>query len=175
MKLYHVVAVANNNVMGKNNQLPWPKLSADLKFFKDLTTDQGKGGVILMGRKTFQSIGRALPNRINYVLSRSLVEPAEFKIIKRSEEKVYFFQSLQDALDKYLPNADKIYIIGGAEIFKQTMDKIDGIYLTRIYADYKGDTYYPLDLETSDLFKEKSRTLLQENPKIEVLYYEKQS
>jgi glyoxylase-like metal-dependent hydrolase (beta-lactamase superfamily II)/dihydrofolate reductase len=154
MKLFHVVAMAQNRVIGKDNKLPW-HFPADLKFFKELTTGQ----TILMGRKTFDSIGRPLPNRQNFVLSRK-------KQVSNSES-VHFFESFEEAAAKV--KTEKAFIIGGGEIFKQTSGKIDGIYLTQIHAGFDGDTFYP---EIPASFKEKSRTLLQENPKIEVIYYE---
>ena len=153
MKLYHVVAMAKNRVIGKDNKLPW-HFSADLKHFKQLTT----GSTVIMGRKTFESIGKPLPNRENIILSRS-----GFK----APEGVKVFRELKDALKK--SRSEKIFIIGGAEIFKQTMAQIDGIYLTQIDSEYAGDVFYP-NIPSS--FKEKSRTLLQENPRLEVIYYE---
>lgn len=144
MKLFHVVAIANNRVIGKDNKLPW-HFPADLKFFKQLTT----GHTVIMGRKTFESIGKPLPNRENIVISRSGL-------------------SLEGALQQ--AKGEKVFIIGGAQLFEQTLNQIDGIYLTRIHADYEGDTFYP---ELPKNFVEKSRTPLQENPKIEVIYYEK--
>ena len=158
--LFHVVAMANGRVIGKDNQLPW-HFSSDLKHFKQLTT----GSTVIMGRKTYDSIlamngGKILPNRENFVLSHKRY-PVEV-------EKLHFFNSIEEAMSNL--QTDKAYIIGGQEIFSQTMNRVDGIYLTNINADYKGDAFYP---ELPSSFKEKSRTLLQENPKIEVIYYEK--
>ena len=153
MKLYHVVAMAKNRVIGKDNKLPW-HFSADLKHFKQLTT----GSTVIMGRKTFESIGKPLPNRENIILSRS-----GFK----APEGVKVFKELKDALKNI--QSEKVFIIGGAEIFEQTMAQIDGIYLTQIDSEYSGDVFYP---EIPVSFKEKSRTLLQEDPKIEVVFYQ---
>jgi dihydrofolate reductase len=154
--LFHVVAMANRRVIGKNNRLPW-HFPSDLKHFKQLTT----GGTILMGRKTFASIGKPLPERINFVVSRSA---------KQGGDNPRFFQSIEEAL-RSVATKD-CYVIGGAEIYRQTMDQIDGIYLTRIHADYEGDAFYP---EIPSFFRETSRTKLQENPLIEVLFYERVS
>ncbi len=153
--LYHVVAMAENRVIGKDNRLPW-HFSSDLKHFKQLTMGQ----TIIMGRKTFQSIGaKPLPGRENFVLSR------EVKI--KTVPNLRFFDSLEDTLKNVLTH--KTFIIGGASIFKETMSLVDGIYLTQIHKDYEGDTFYP---EIPPYFKEKSKETLQENPKIEVIFYE---
>ncbi len=151
--LFHVVAMAQNKVIGKDNKLPW-HFSADLKFFKALTT----GHTVIMGRKTFESIGRALPNRENFVISRS---PHE------SSGSLKYFSSIDAAMRAV--TTEKAFIIGGAEIYKQTIDKIEGIYQTLIHQDFEGDAYYP---GIPAGFHEVSREKLQENPLIEVLFYE---
>ena len=149
---YHVVAMAENRVIGKDNRLPWHFLS-DLKHFKQLTM----GNTILIGRKTFESIGKPLPGRENFVLSRK----------KTGDGNVKFFGSFEDALKNVsTPNC---YIIGGASLYQQSMALVDGIYLTKIHALYEGDTFYP---EIPPYFEEKSKETLQENPKIEVIFYE---
>ncbi|MBI3999372.1 MAG: dihydrofolate reductase [Candidatus Omnitrophica bacterium] len=149
---YHVVAMAENRVIGKDNRLPW-HFSSDLKHFKQLTM----GNTILIGRKTFESIGKPLPGRENFVLSRK----------KTGDGNVKFFGSFEDALKNVsTPNC---YIIGGASLYQQSMTLVDGIYLTQIHAYYEGDTFYP---EIPPHFKEKSKETLQENPKIEVIFYE---
>ena len=155
MSLYHVVAAANNRVIGKDNKLPW-HFPADLKFFKQLTT----GSTVIMGRKTFESIGRPLPNRENFVVSRGKFQ---------DKDSVRYFQSMENAEEAV--KTEKAFIIGGGQIFNQTFDQIDGIYLTRIHADYEGDAFYP---EIPATFFEKWRQPLQDNPKIEVIFYERQ-
>jgi dihydrofolate reductase len=153
--LFHVVAVARNRVIGKNNKLPW-HFSSDLKHFKALTT----GSTVIMGRKTFESIGKPLPNRENFVLSRTRSgSPAPH---------LYFFNSIETALKNV--KTENAFIIGGAELYNQTMDKVNGIYLTRIDADYEGDAFYP---EIPEGFDEIEIENLQDNPKIEVVLYEK--
>ena len=171
MKLYHVVAAAENGVIGKDNKLPW-HFSSDLKFFKQLTT----GSTVIMGRKTFESIGKPLPGRENVVLTRkseiasSASPPRNDNSVIASERSersnLVFCTSIEEALGKV--RTFQAYIIGGENIYRQTLDKIDGIYLTKIYASYEGDAFYP---EIPKTFKEKSKTLLQENPKIEVIFY----
>lgn len=159
--LYHVVAVSQNGVIGKDNKLPW-HFSADLKFFKALTT----GHTVIMGRKTFESIGRALPNRQNFVISRSA---------HQNTENLNFFLSIEAALDAV--QTPKAFIIGGAEIYKQTINKIEGIYLTRIHQDFEGDAFYagvPADFR--EISCEKLPCLpagRQDNPLIEILTYQK--
>ena len=150
--IYHVVAVAENGVIGKDNKLPW-HFSSDLKFFKDLTT----GHTIVMGRKTFDSIGKALPNRENIVISRAAHAPAA---------GVTFVTSVGEALKK--ARKGDTFIIGGASIFRETREALDGVYLTRIHATFAGDVFYP---GVPEGFREVSRTSLQEDPKIEVLLY----
>ncbi|MDP3980681.1 MAG: dihydrofolate reductase [Chlamydiota bacterium] len=155
MKLYHIVAMAKHHVIGKNNQLPW-HFSSDLKHFKKLTI----GSTVIMGRKTYQSIGKPLPDRTNYILSRSSSAIAG----------VECFASIEAAIDAV--KTERCYIIGGASLYAQTLHQIDGIYLTQIDADYEGDCFYP---EIPSCFKEVSRSVLQENPMLEVIEYVKGS
>jgi dihydrofolate reductase len=156
MTLYHAVAAANGRVIGKNNRLPW-HFSSDLKFFKALTW----GETVLMGRKTYESIGKPLPGRQNFVLSRDLK-------ISPPPPGVRFFASLAEAVSRI--ETPKGFIIGGASVYAQSFSLIDGIYLTRIEADYEGDAFYP---EIPPAFIETRRELLQENPKISVIFYKK--
>ncbi len=177
MSIYHVVAMAQNKVIGKDNKLPW-HFSADLKFFKALTTGQ----TVIMGRKTFESIGKPLPNRENFVLSRAsykIILEAFSKLKPEEAQKVKNFESIRDAIQAV--KTEKAFIIGGAEIYKQTIDKIDGIYLTLIHQDFEGDAYYP---GVPAGFREVSRETLQEKtacltaggqekPLIEVIFYQR--
>lgn len=123
-----IAAVANNNVIGKDNKLIW-HIPEDLKYFKDLTT----GHAIIMGRKTYESIGRPLPNRQNIVISRT---PSEY-----SSDGVTYVSSLQEAIDSAKGN--ELFIIGGESIYRAAMSLADKLYITRIYADYEGDTFFP--------------------------------
>jgi dihydrofolate reductase len=122
-----VAAMGANRVIGRDGELPW-HIPGDLKFFKQLTT----GGTILMGRKTHDSIGRPLPKRRNLVLSRT----------GSGAEGVEVFSSL-DEIDRTVPSDEKIYVIGGAEVYRLTMDRWDEVYLTRIEGDHEGDTFLP--------------------------------
>ena len=152
--IYHVVAVSKNGVIGKDGKLPW-RFPADLKFFKNLTT----GHTVIMGRKTFDSLGKPLPNRENIVITRR----------PRPETAgVKFAESVDQALRR--AQKGKIFIIGGASIYRKTVHLIDGIYLTRIHQDYEGDAFYS---GVPEGFREVSREKLQENPPIEVIFYQR--
>ena len=154
VKLYHIVACAENRMIGKNGQLPW-HFSVDLKHFKETTM----GSTIIMGRRTFESIGKKpLPGRENFVLSRAQQETIP---------NVKYFCSLEEAL-KHVAT-ETAFVIGGADLFRQTMGQVDGIYLTKIARAYEGDVYYP---EIPKGFKEKwKKTLQEESPKIEATFY----
>ena len=121
-----IVAMSNNRVIGNNNKLIW-KLSSDLKRFKELTTGQS----VVMGRKTYESIGRPLPNRRNIIITRNL----EYEV-----EGCETVSSLEEAL--LLTNND-CFIIGGGEIYKQSLEVADKIYLTLVHKEFEGDTSFP--------------------------------
>lgn len=123
-----IVAVADNGVMGRDNALPW-RLSADLKRFKALTM----GKPMLMGRRTFDSIGKALPGRTNIVLTRSPDWQAPGVVVVRS---------VDEALE-YAKDAPELAVIGGAEIFRLTLPLADRIHLTQVHANIPGDTVFP--------------------------------
>lgn len=123
-----IVAVDENNGIGKNNQLPW-HLPADLKHFKNLTS----GHSILMGRKTFDSIGKPLPNRRNIVISR---QP------DLNTEGVEYCSSLDEAI-RLCNHEAEIFIIGGAQIFEQALGFADILYLTAIHHNFDTDTFFP--------------------------------
>lgn len=122
-----IVTTTQNNVIGKDNQMPW-HLPADLAWFRQNTT----GKPVIMGRKTFESIGRPLPKRINIVLSR---QPFE-------HEGVTWKDSLESAVD-FVKDSEEIVLIGGGELFKQYLPKADKLYLTQIQAEIEGDTFFP--------------------------------
>jgi dihydrofolate reductase len=128
--LSHIVAVSENNVIGSNNELPW-KLPDDFKYFKNKTWAMP----VIMGRNTYESMKKDLPGRINIVVTRKtdwhpdnvFVAPDIEKAISQAKES----------------DAKEIFIIGGGEIFKQTIGIVDRIYLTRVHTTIDGDTYYP--------------------------------
>ncbi|MDO8954110.1 MAG: dihydrofolate reductase [Gammaproteobacteria bacterium] len=125
MKLSAVVAYSQNRVMGKNNQLPW-HLPDDLKHFKALTV----GKPVLMGRKTYESIGKPLPNRRNIILSRDpALQIAGCEVIH--------------SIDELKATDEEIMVIGGAEIFAMLLPQIDTLYLTEIQASIDGDVFFP--------------------------------
>lgn len=115
-----VVAASENNAIGVNNDLPW-RLPDDLRFFKKVTM----GKPVLMGRKTFESLGKPLPGRLNIVLSRSAIE---------LPESVMHFSTYADAI-AYLreQNTEELCIIGGGQIFEQVLAEADQLYLTRVH------------------------------------------
>ena len=130
-----LVAAAENNAIGKNNQLLW-HLPNDLKFFKNTTW----GLVVIMGRKTFESVGKPLPGRINIVITRQ----ADWKA-----EGVTAATSLKDALHKAeAANFKEAFVIGGGEIYKEAFHQADIVYLTRVHAEFNGDTFFPAIHET---------------------------
>jgi dihydrofolate reductase len=123
-----IAAVSKNNVIGNDNKLLW-HLPADLKHFKEITSDH----TVIMGRKTYESIGKALPKRRNIVVTRQEDFVAEGCEV---------FHHLQAAIDTCL-NEDEVFIIGGGEIYNQAIYAADKIYLTRIYTIIEGDTRFP--------------------------------
>jgi len=134
VKLSLIVAVAENGVIGNNNDLPW-KISSDLKYFKEKTM----GKPIIMGRKTFQSIGRPLPGRVNIVITRdSSFVP----------EGVITAHTLEMALDvgknmALVKGVDEVMVIGGAQIYALTLPDADRLYLTRVHGEVEGDALFP--------------------------------
>ncbi len=128
MIISFVVAIAENNAIGKDNGLLW-HLPTDLKHFKQITN----GHTIIMGRKTFDSMGKPLPNRRNIVITRN----ADLKI-----EGAEVTTSLDDAL-ALCKTEEEVFIIGGAEIYKEALDKTDRIYLTTVHQRFEGDAYFP--------------------------------
>ena len=128
--LSHIVAASENNVIGFNNELPW-HLANDFKYFKNKTW----GMPVIMGRKSFESLKKGLPGRINIVVTNNG---------NWHPEGIYVANSIDKAIEKAKESdAKEIFIIGGGEIFKQTMDKVSRIYLTRVHATIEGDTFYP--------------------------------
>lgn len=126
----HLVAISENNVIGTNGQLPW-HLPNDLKYFKNLTW----GGVVIMGRKTFESVNKPLPGRLNIVVTSNPNWKAD---------GVVTASGVDAAIDyAYHEHFKEIFIIGGGEIFRQTMNIADVLYITRVHTQLDGDTYYP--------------------------------
>ena len=133
--LSHIVAASENNIIGIKNGLPW-KLSNDFKYFKNKTW----GMPVIMGRNTFESLKKDLPGRINIVLTKKT---------DWHPENVFVTHDIDKAIEKAKESeAKEIFVIGGGEVFRQTMNKVDRIYLTRVHTTVEGDTSYP-ELEAS--------------------------
>lgn len=130
MKVSLIAALARNRVIGRDNRLPW-RLPADLRRFKQLTM----GHTLLVGRKTFESIGRLLPGRTMLVASRQQ---------GYAPEGVRVVRSVQEALDVAREGGEtELFVAGGAEIYRQTLPVADRLHLTRIEEDVPGDAYFP--------------------------------
>ena len=138
-----IVAKAENNVIGNKNQLIW-HLPNDLKRFKQLTT----GHPIIMGRKTFESIGKPLPNRTNIVITRNTVWTAE---------GIVTVHSLEDAIQLASRTDSEIFIIGGGNIYQQALKLADVLEVTEVHQDFEGDAHFPeIDLnQWQETFREK--------------------
>lgn len=127
MSFSHIVACTSKLVIGNDGRIPW-HIKEDLQRFKQLTQHH----TVIMGRKTFESIGRPLPTRRNIIISRN---PSTIPGVE-------LVSDISSALELCSPDEES-FIIGGAEIYRQTLDSIDRIYLTLVDSDYSGDTYYP--------------------------------
>jgi dihydrofolate reductase len=144
----HLVAVSKNLVIGVDNNLPW-NLKADLAHFKKYTLDK----IIIMGRKTYESIGRPLPNRINYVVSRTLNEIPGTVVFNSLENAI----SAAEQENIKMNRDNEIVIIGGGHIFHETSESMNKLIITRVDCDIDGDIYYPdIDLTRWDLIKTES-------------------
>jgi len=132
-----VVAKADNGVIGRDGKLPW-HISADLKFFKRMTV----GKPVIMGRKTYDSIGKPLPRRTNIVVTRDGTWSAVGVTVVQDLPSA-FALAYEDA---HRTGADEIAVIGGAEIYRQTLAKADRIYLTEVHGIFEGDARLDLDL-----------------------------
>ncbi|MCE3011061.1 MAG: dihydrofolate reductase [Proteobacteria bacterium] len=132
--------MAKNRVIGSNNRLPW-HYPEDLKFFKEKT----KGKILIMGRKTFESLPGALPNRFHVIVTRdSSYHPADS--LKISPDQFCVVNSLEAALDLASQRAktdEEVFIAGGSEIYLQSLSLIEKLYLTVIQKDFTGDSYFP--------------------------------
>jgi dihydrofolate reductase len=130
-RLSLVAAVATNGVIGRDNKIPW-RLPSDLKRFKALTI----GNPVVMGRKTFQSIGRPLPSRVNIVVSRGVFDGGGALAVPSLAAGVAL------AAERAGEHGE-IFVIGGAEIYRETMASADRLYITEVEAAPAGDAYFP--------------------------------
>jgi len=134
MKLSLICAMDENMVIGRNNALPW-HLPEDLKYFKRTTM----GKCIIMGRRTFESIGRPLPGRTNIIVTRS----RDYEV-----ENARVVDSLSDAIElaenvSFIEGVDEAFVIGGAELYRHALPYVDRLHLTMVHAEIDGDTYFP--------------------------------
>ncbi|OKS85461.1 Dihydrofolate reductase [Mucilaginibacter polytrichastri] len=123
-----MVAIAQNHAIGKNNQLLW-NLPRDLKHFKDITT----GHTVIMGRKTYDSVGKPLPKRRNIIVTRQNITIEGCEVVA----------SIEDALALCADEAE-VFIVGGAEIYRQAMHLTNRIYLTIVKKDFEADSFFPV-------------------------------
>lgn len=133
-----IVAMAQNNVIGINNNLPW-HLPNDLKYFKKVTM----GKPIVMGRKTYESIGRPLPGRRNIVITRQsgytgVGENDAIDVVSSLEQAIELGENIA-----LVEGHEEVMVIGGAEIYKQALLKADRLYITHVLSDVDGDAYFP--------------------------------
>jgi dihydrofolate reductase len=140
MILTHIVACSKNHVIGTEGDLPW-SLPEDMKFFRETT----KGHIMIMGRKTFDSFkGRALPHRYHIVITR---DPSKREFPASASNPVVFVGSLEEALEKARPLTaqwgEEVFVIGGGEIYRQSMPHAHKLLVTLIDREFDGDTYYP--------------------------------
>jgi len=147
-----IAAMSLNRVIGAGNKIPW-HLPEDFKWFKKMTTGQ----VIVMGRKTYESIGRPLPNRKTIVLSRSPLEIAGVNVVADLQD----LGSLQDDLA-----GREIFICGGAQVYEQALPLCSDLYLTLIKRNVEGDTFFPA---FEDRFTLKEQLL--DGPEFKILHY----
>ena len=155
-----IVAIGKNNEIGKNNQLLW-HIPEDLKNFKKITT----GKTVIMGKNTYESIGNPLPNRVNIVLSRNFLEigkkiSEDRKKYENETTKLEFFDDFQKVIEKYKDFPEEVFIIGGGEIYKKSLELgiITRIYMSHVdFSDDEADTYFP------EIDFEKWVTLTEEN------------
>ena len=157
-----IVAKAKNNIIGKDNKLLW-KLPADLQRFKELTT----GHIIIMGRKTFESLGRVLPNRKHIVFTQN----PDFKV---NDENVQVVHSMLE-IQEYIESEEECFVIGGAMIYNLPMPYVNKMYITQIDKDFEGDAFFPRIDETKWKEVEREKGVKDENNNLEYEFitYEK--
>ena len=124
-----IAAIGDNNELGKNNGLIW-NLPSDLKFFKKITINHP----VIMGKNTYLSIGRALPNRYNILVSKSIKEAEGFEIV----------DNFENIVDRFLNSPEEVFIIGGSSLYNYFLPCADKLYLTRIHETEECDVYFPM-------------------------------
>lgn len=156
-----IVAKSINNAIGKDNKLLW-KIPDDMKRFKEITT----GHTVIMGRKTFESIGKVLPNRLNIILTRD----PNYKV---DDPNVKILGGVSD-LEEYINDENENFVIGGAQIYSILMPKCQKLYVTQVDKDFVGDTYFPVIRENEWEVTEKTEGPKDENDfKYEYITYKR--
>jgi len=168
--LSHIVAASQNHVIGFKGKLPW-NIPEDLRYFFNKT----KNKILIMGRKSFDSLGKPLPHRLNIVLTRQKdfqdrVKAFENTLVFPNFEEALKHSSQSSQIEKY---GNEIFIGGGGEIYKQTLLSMDRLYVTRIDKSYEGDAFYPEIPE--DKFELLSREDRKEPVPFSFLVYEKKA
>jgi len=135
MRIALIVAMSRNRVIGRNNKLPW-YLPEDLKYFKRVTV----GKPIIMGRKTFESIGRPLPGRLNIVVTRNAEWSAEGVTAVTDLDQAFARAEAQATID----GVDEVMVIGGGHIYEAVLPRADRLYLTQVHAEVAGDAWFPV-------------------------------
>ena len=151
-----IVAKGKNNIIGKDNEMVW-HLPEDLKHFKNLTI----GHTIIMGRKTFESLGKPLPNRKHIIFSQN----PDFKVNDENVEVVHSLLQIQDLIE----GKQEAFVIGGAMIYNFLMPNVKKMYVTEIEKDFEGDTFFPII--DSEVWKETSREKGIKNEENNLDYY----
>lgn len=152
MTISFVVAAATNNTIGKDGKMPW-HLPNDMKHFKNVTW----GMPVVMGRKTFESLGKVLPGRKNIVITRQSGWKMPGTVAVKSIDDAFFVAKQTDAKE--------IMVIGGGEIYKALFDKAKRIYMTRVEAEPEGDTFFPsIDPKNWHLVSQKNHEADEKNP-----------
>jgi dihydrofolate reductase len=154
MKISLIVAMASNRVIGNNGAIPW-HLSADLKKFRQITT----GFPIIMGRKTYQSIGKPLPKRTNIIISSNPdYQPDGCRV----------FNNIDSALTHACQLAEQVFIIGGSSLYQSLLPIADSLYITQIHQNFTGDTWFP-EFERHD-WQEIAREYINNDPSVSFAY-----
>ena len=159
-----IVAKAQNNIIGKDNKLLW-HIPEDLKMFKKLTT----GHIIIMGRKTFESLGRVLPNRKHIVFTQN----PDFKINNENVKVIHSMLEIQE----YIENKEENFVIGGAMIYNLLMPYTNKMYITEIHKDFEGDTVFPkINLDIwKEVSREKCKDVKENNLDYDFVIYERKN
>lgn len=156
MKIKMITAYDENKLIGKNNKLPW-KLPEDLKHFKEVTVNK----IIVMGKNTYLSLGKPLPNRTNVVISTSLINDKLYK-------NLIIFKSIEEVIEFY-KNEEEIIVIGGSSIYEQFLKYTDVLIATEIHGKYEGDSHFP-DFSGCSFSIDMNESLFHLSSKDDVIY-----